>query len=98
LAEWSDDDSVSKADDSDAAPRTKPPKVPVKRTSATSSSTGAAPSKAAKTAPTASKGKQPQVTATRRPISQAPLDVVPLRCRMPFGAPRTVGYAFIFTP
>ena len=98
LAEWSDDDSVSKADDSDAAPRTKPPKVPVKRTSATSSSTGAAPSKAAKTAPTASKGKQPQVTATRRPISQAPLDVVPLRCQMPFGAPRTVGYAFIFTP
>src|ERR1041384_2618457 len=55
LAGWSDDDSVSKADDSDAAPRTKPPKVPVKRTSATSSSTGAAPSKTAKTAPKASK-------------------------------------------
>jgi hypothetical protein len=98
LAEWSDDDSVSNVGNSDAAPHAKPPKVPIKRTSATSSSSGAAPSKVAKTAPTAGKGKQPQVTATRKPTAQAPLDVVPLRCRMPSGAPRTVGYAFIFMP
>src|ERR1041385_8088555 len=57
LAEWSNDDSVSKVDDSDAAPRAKPPKAPIKRTSATSSSSGAAPSKAAKTAPIVGKGK-----------------------------------------
>ena len=110
LAEWSDDDSVSKVGDSDAAPHAKPPKVPTKRASATGSSSGAALSKVAKTASTALKGKQPQAAATRVPTGQAPLgrsrggpvlrdaplNVAPLRCRMPTGAPRTVGYAIIF--
>src|ERR1041385_1906768 len=89
LAEWSDDDSVSKDDASDAAPRAKPPKVPTTRPSAAGSSSGAA-------RPTAVKGKQVHGMTTRRPTVQAPLNVAPLRCRMPTGAPRTVGYAFIF--
>src|SRR3954469_4965277 len=98
LAEWSDDDSVSKGNGSDAAPRARPPKVPAKRTSAAGSSSGVAPSQVAKAKPTASKGKQAQETTTRRPPVQAPLNVAPLRCRMPTGAPRTIGYAFIFMP
>ena len=59
LAEWSDDDSFSKVGDSDAAAPSKPPRVPAKRTSATGSSSAAVSSKAAKTVPTAPKGKQP---------------------------------------
>ena len=98
LADWSDDNSVSKVSNSDAAPRTKPPKVPTRRASATSSSSGAASSKTTKAMPTASKGKQPQATATRVPIGQAPLNVAPLRCRMPTGAPRTIGYALVLLP
>src|SRR3954468_19077483 len=73
LAEWSDDDSFSKVGDSDAAAPSKPPRVPAKRTSATGSSSAAVSSKAAKTVPTAPKGKQPQAAATRVPIGQAPL-------------------------
>ena len=98
LAEWSDDDSISKADGPDAAPRAKPPKVPAKRTSTTSSSAGMAPGKVAKAMPIASKGKHAQETTAQRPTAQAPLNVAPLRCRMPSGAPRTIGYAFVFTP
>src|ERR1044071_4708186 len=48
LAEWSDDDGLSKAGDSNAAVHSKPPKVPAKRASATDSSSAAAPSKSAK--------------------------------------------------
>ena len=110
LAEWSDDDSFSKVGDSDAAVPSKPPRVPAKRTSATGSSSAAVSSKAAKTVPTAPKGKQPQAAATRVPIGQAPLgrtrggpapkdaplNVAPLRFRMPTGAPKTAGYAFFF--
>src|SRR4051812_7152683 len=73
LAEWSDDDSVSKVGDSDAAPHAKPPKTSTKRASVIGSSSGATPSKVAKTVPTALKGKQPQVAAARAPTGQAPL-------------------------
>src|SRR4051812_10229506 len=73
LAEWSDDDSVSKVGDSDAAPRARPPKALAKRTSAAGSSSTAAPSKVARTAPTAPKGKQPQATVARAPTGLAPL-------------------------
>src|SRR3954469_7243975 len=66
LAEWSDDDSVSKVGDSDAAPRTRPLKALAKRTPAAGSSSTAAPSKVARTAPTAPKGKQPQAAAARK--------------------------------
>src|ERR1041385_5212067 len=96
LAEWSEGDSVSKGAASDAAPRDKPPKVPAKRASAAGSSSGTPPPKITKTKPTANKGKQAQETTTRRPTTQAPLNVAPLRCRMPTGAPRTVGYGSVF--
>src|ERR1041384_5439607 len=110
LAEWSDDDSFSKVGDSDAAVPSKLPRVPAKRTSPTGSSSAAVSSKAAKMVPTAPKGKQPQAAATRVPIGQAPLgrtrggpapkdaplNVAPLRFRMPTGAPKTAGYAFFF--
>src|SRR3954463_868269 len=61
LAEWSDDDddSLSNIGDSDAFPHAKPPKAPIKRTLTTGSTTGAGPSKVAKTTPTAPKGKHP---------------------------------------
>ena len=110
LAEWSDDDSISKTGDSNAAVHSKPPKVPAKRASATGSSSAAAPSKAAKTVPPAPKGKQVQATTARVPTGQAPigrtkggpapkgtpLNVAPLRFRLPTGAPKTAGYALFF--
>jgi hypothetical protein len=96
LADWSDDDSISTGAAPAAAPRDKPPRVPAKRISAAGSSSGTAPSKVIQTAPTAHKGKQAQKTTARRPTTQAPLNVAPLRCRMPTGAPRTIGYASDF--
>ena len=110
LAEWSDDDGLSKVGDSNAAVHSKPPKVPAKRASATGSSSAAAPSKAAKTVPPAPKGKQVQATTARVPTGQAPigrtkggpapkgtpLNVAPLRFRLPTGAPKTAGYALFF--
>src|SRR4051812_8027763 len=105
LAEWDDEGSGSNVGDSDAAPRVRPPKVPTKRPRAAGSSTTAP--KTSKATPTASRGQPSQATATRKPtgsaplgrtrggpvLSSAPLNVAPLRFRMPTGAPRSVGYA-----
>src|SRR3954464_376943 len=63
LAEWSDDDGLSKIGDPNAAVHSKPPRVPAKRASATSSSSAAAPSKVAKTVP--------PTTTARGPTGQA---------------------------
>src|ERR1041384_1702893 len=60
LAEWSDDDSFSKVGDSEVAGPSSPSRLPARRPSAPGSSFAAVPSRAAKTVPTAPKGKQPQ--------------------------------------
>src|SRR4051812_36414797 len=107
LAEWSDDDSFSKMGDSDAAAHAKPPRAPVKRTPTTGSSSAATSSRPAQATSTAPRGRSTQAAATRVPTGpaplgrsrasrDAPLDVVPLRCRMPVGAPRTAGYVCLF--
>src|SRR4051812_19940312 len=110
LAEWTDgdddDDGLSHASDSAAASHALPPRAPLKRTKTTSSSTGAGPSKMAKTT-VASRSTRPQVAPTRvsggrappstpqvgATLTDSPLNIPPLRFRMPMGAPRTVGYA-----
>src|SRR4051812_12546143 len=103
LAEWDDEGSGSNIGDSDAAPRTRPPRVPAKRPRATGSST-AAP-KTSKGAPIASRSQPSRDTTTRIPTgpaplgrtgggsvsSDAPLDVAPLRFRLPTGAPKSAG-------
>src|SRR3954468_12496787 len=100
LAEWTDDDDdddgFSHAGDSAAASHALPPRAPLKRTKTTSSSTGAGPSKVAKTT-AASKSTRPQVAPTRVPggrappstprvsvtLTDAPLNIPPLHFRMP---------------
>src|SRR4051812_7289492 len=110
LAEWSDDDDLSKVGDSNAAAHSKPPRVPAKRASAIGSSSAAAPSKAAKTVPPAPTSKRVEATTARVPTGQAPIDrtkggpapkgtplnVTPLRFRLPTGAPKSAGYALFF--
>src|SRR3954470_21343877 len=49
LAEWSDDDGLSKIGDPNAVVHPRPPRVPAKRAAAASSSSATAPRKAAKT-------------------------------------------------
>src|SRR4051812_46323453 len=70
LAEWSDDDD-SKIGNPNAAVHSKPPRVPAKRASATSSSSAAAPSKVAKTVPPAPTSKRVEATTARGPTGQA---------------------------
>src|SRR3954462_106646 len=103
LAEWDDEGSGSNIGDSDAAPRARPPKVPSKRPRA-SGSTTAVP-KTSKAAPVASRGQSSRDTTTRRPTgpaplgrtgggsisNEAPLDIVPLRVRLPTSAPKSAG-------
>src|SRR3954462_9142741 len=103
LAEWDDEGSGSNVGDSHAAPRARPPKVPTKRPRASGSSTTAP--KISKGAPTASRVQPSQDTTTRRPTgtaplgrtrgapvsSDAPLNVAPLRFRLPTGAPKSAG-------
>src|SRR3954465_8541306 len=87
LAEWSDDDGLSKIGDPNAAVHSKPPRVPAKRASATSSSSAAPPSKAPKTAPPATTARGPtgQAHIGRTKVGPAPkgapLNVAPLRFR-----------------
>src|SRR4051812_2741432 len=68
LAEWRDDDSLSKVGDSDATTHSKPPRVPAKRASAAGSSSAATSSRHAKAASTA-----PRVDQLKPP---------PLGCRL----------------
>src|ERR1041385_2210429 len=64
LDEWSDDDSTSKIGGSDADLHPNPKKAPLKRPRADGPSTGAAPSKSAKTAVAAPRGKATQTGRT----------------------------------
>src|SRR3954469_13319779 len=102
LAEWSDDDGLSKICDPTAAVHPKPPKVPAKRAAAASSSSANAPRKAAKTVPPATTTWVPtgQAQASRTKADQAPkgapLNVAPLRFRLPTGAPKSAGYVLFF--
>src|SRR3954465_5011598 len=98
LAEWSDDDGLSKIGDPTAAVHPKPPKVPAKRAAAASSSSANAPRKTAKTVPPATTTRVPtgQTHVSRTKADQAPkgapLNVAPLRFRLPIGAPKSAGY------
>ena len=106
LDEWSDDDSTSKIGGSGADSHPNPKKAPLKRPRADGPSTGAAPSKSAKTTVAAPRGKATQTGRTRvQPAGKVPgakpkvgpvlkgipLDIPPLRFRMPRGAPMTAG-------
>src|ERR1043165_4182896 len=67
LAEWSDDDSFSTADDSDAAAHAKPPRVPIRRAPTTGSSSAATSSLSTPAMPTAPRGRATQPAATQVP-------------------------------
>src|SRR3954467_8514191 len=100
LAEWSDDDGLSKIGDPTAV-HPKPPKVPAKRAAAASSSSANAPCKTAKTVPPATTTRVPtgQAQASWTKADQAPksapLNVAPLRFRLPTGAPKSAGYVLL---
>src|SRR3954468_15307410 len=102
LAEWSDDDGLSKIGDPNAVVHPKPPRVPAKRAAATSSSSATAPRKVAKTVPPATTARVPtgQTHISRTKAGQAPkgapLNVAPLRFRLPMGAPKSAGYVLFF--
>ena len=65
LDEWSDDESTSKIGGSGADSHPDPKKAPIKRSRADGPSTGAAPSKSAKTTVVAPRGKATQTGRTR---------------------------------
>src|SRR3954463_12664700 len=100
LAEWSDDDGLSKLGGPTAVHQ-KPPKVPAKRAAAASSSSANAPRKTAKTAPPATTTRLPtgqaqaSRTKTDKAPKNAPLNVAPLRFRLPTGAPKSAGYVLL---